>query len=465
MKIGIVDDMFYSLQNRLMLEGNTLVVFVPSCQNLHTIPAKAFNVCETRGKIKCVASLEALIKAKCDLYIVGTGDHECYEILTGLGLPAVGYSRAATALEHSREYALAMLKKYKVKALSLGEARTFHDADALRDFLSTTKKKWVLKQSAESPLENITNRTVVCHDVKQTLGLLNKPNAWFNAAGDGGVRLEEYFSGYECCFGAWFDGEKFLLPIYSCIEHKGAQDGERGGIMTGEVGTTMKFYGSQGADPLNGTRVSEMFSQLEPMLKGTCKGMIDVNTIYDPETNKLNFLEFTCRFGRPTLEMQIAMLAPYASLGAALLDTLTGYNTKHLMRYMYREDCGVGVTVFSYGYPLLDELVPKSGADPEYYKKATGSEIEFHMPNTRTSDSKIVQQWCIYSEDKKSWVTAFNTRQFLSVGFGESWGSAKLSAYTPLNGYNLLGHTWRGDVGDRAQATEDYLIAAKVLPE
>lgn len=419
MKIGIYDDKFYALQARLLQEGHELVVYVGNYQ----IPKEKFNVTGVKkGSIVQAATFGELIDADCDLYVTGTAHaHQAYETLRVLGKNVLGYTEGVCELEYNRDYAFRVLKMIGAEKLGLRipEQKEFVTIEQAQQFLKKTNGSWVLKQSKNSPAEP-DNRTVVSlyphHD--QVSSMLPANRAWFNEQGQGGVIVEEYIHGHEVCFGRWFDGQNFVGDMYVCEEHKGAQNEDRGRMLTGEVGGWFTWLKNpQG-------KIVEVFRALEPLLKGKCRGMIDINTRVNGDG--MWFLEFTCRWGRPTLEYILGSLAPGAKFGTFLAGLAAGRPPKLPVHRW-----SVGVTVFSYGIPYGASGIPS---------------IKFSMPPANNK-ATIQQLFCVNIEG--IWHTAEDERQFTVVGTGTAASEAQNAAYQVLNGFSLLGCTWRDDVGNR----------------
>jgi phosphoribosylamine-glycine ligase len=284
----------------------------------------------------------------------------------------------------------------------------------------------------------------VAPDTEQALSILERNNAWFNDQGVGSVLFEEFAEGQEVCWGAWFNGEHFVSPLYSCIEHKGSQNGDRGGVLTGEVGTTMHYHYDL---------------SMEPFLAGHCHGLVDMNTVLNPETGCLTFLEFTIRFGRPTLEVILAMAKPELSVAGGLCKLASG-NSEAWPTGSFRSGYGVGVSVFPYGYPLLnwnDEAATGR-------TKTLAAGLRFEMPPTDGVHNTTEQFFCAWNDAGSCWESVYNERQFVVVGWDDDPEKAMQCAYEPLRKYHLFGHTWRDDVGRQLSDLSNRLVQHKVVP-
>lgn len=446
MKIGIFDDEFYSLQGRLLSEGYELLCYVGDQE----IPEHVFNVTGISGTIVQAQTFTDFLHSDCDMFIIGTGEDKqhAYETLCLLhkddGVAILGYDEAICELEYNRELAETLVRRYVPdNLLQVPHKYVFTDLDEACEWLITESNKpvdeqdgWVAKQHASSPQEIMHNRTVVSKPGQhlQLHALMRQErNAWFRPDGSGGIVFERFIEGQEICFGAWFNGETFSSTIYACEEHKGAQNGDRGRLLTGEVGSWLHwFHKAEG-------QAVEIFNHLVPVFKGRCNGMIDFNTILT-STGELYFVEFTIRFGRPTLELMLASF-----------DTNVGgtfYNVKDditVFDRLCKFERNVGTTVFSYGVPLLRQEDPGVGSIP------------FEMPesvNVGSNTFKVdsVQLFCRHNAELEQWVTANNERQFVMVASSNDLDYKTLSklANQSLSDFDVLGLTWRDDVGLKA---------------
>ena len=290
MKIGIFDDEFYSLQGRLLQEGHELLCYVGDQE----IPEHVFNVTGVNGTIVQAQTFADFITSNCDMFIIGTGEDKqhAYETLRllheGNSVVVLGYEEAICELEYNRELAELLVQNHVPhNLLQVPQKYVFIDLDEACEWLVEESNKpldeqdgWVAKQHSSSPQEIMHNRTVVSKPGQhlQLHALMRQErNAWFRPDGSGGIVFERFIKGQEICFGAWFNGEEFASSIYACEEHKGAQNGDRGRLLTGEVGSWLHWFPNA-----TGT-VANIFSHLTPIFKGRCNGMIDFNTILTPK--------------------------------------------------------------------------------------------------------------------------------------------------------------------------------------
>lgn len=109
-------------------------------------------------------------------------------------------------------------------------------------------------------------------------------------------QLQKFASGVEIAFGAFFNGKDFIYPININFEHKKLFPGDIGPY-TGEMGTLM-FW----SEPNNAFRLT-LEKMLEKLRESKYVGYIDINCVANAKG--IYPLEFTARFGYPTISIQM----------------------------------------------------------------------------------------------------------------------------------------------------------------
>ena len=132
-------------------------------------------------------------------------------------------------------------------------------------------------------------------------------------AGAGKIKnfqLQKYASGVEVAVGAFFNGKDFLQPVFVNFEHKRMFNDDIG-PQTGEMGTSGFWHGSS-------TLFQQTLLKMKDRLAAVqLHGYIDINCIAN--SRGIYPLEFTCRFGYPTINLQIE----------GMLSTLVGRACRH----------------------------------------------------------------------------------------------------------------------------------------
>jgi phosphoribosylamine---glycine ligase len=123
-------------------------------------------------------------------------------------------------------------------------------------------------------------------------------------------QLQKYAAGVEIAVGAFFNGDEFIYPINVNFEHKKLFPGDIGPY-TGEMGTLM-FW----AEP-NYLFRNTLEKMREKLKESGYHGYVDINCIAN--ARGIYPLEFTMRFGFPTISIQMeGVTSPWGEFMQAL---------------------------------------------------------------------------------------------------------------------------------------------------
>jgi phosphoribosylamine--glycine ligase len=276
-----------SLYLRLMAEGHEVRVTVSEPLAAGTMAGLVPRAEDWRRELAWVrdAGSDGLILFEA----VGFG--ELQDQLRREGHNVVGGSAFGDRLENDRAYAQRLLASVGLPTALTAEFD--NAADALAD-LRSRPRRTVFKLSASAG-ETFVGLAPDGSDIAAILEA-RPANATERFV------LMDFVDGIETGVGAYFDGQRFLLPACVDWEHKRFFPGDMGEL-TGEMGTVAAFDGSQ--------RLFEAWlAPLEPLLREAGHvGYVNLNTII----NEAGVwpLEFTCRFGYPGF----AVLEPLQALG------------------------------------------------------------------------------------------------------------------------------------------------------
>lgn len=426
-----VDDLgqYWALIARLLSEGHTVVTVIPT-----GAPVEVLGYTQHPNMIYVDSIYDLIHRVH---YVIGFEHNPSYRSVCILkGIPFLGHSPEATALEMDRSLAFNITDSVLNRdgtLLHLPFQCTFDTPENLLEFLGDEKNSnidWVLKQSVNSPSQNIMGRTVIgraCDEhssIKRALTAT--PNCfWIN--GEGGAILEQFIEGVEISFGQMFNGEEFVGPMYHYQEHKDAQNGNRSGLLTGEVGSTMTWH-----NYVQTGIVHDMFSNLALLLKNlNTKGMVDINTIIDSAGN-LYLIEYTVRWGRPTLEVMCGCIG--VDLGNLLYSVVKGDKVPDVWsEFPY----SMGVVVFEYGYPLVE-----------------GNRVNSIACIPKSTDScQAMPMFCMPPLDLHERMTTIglDSRLFVMTSSSDSVDECRDSISAALKDYSAskesYGLTWRDDIG------------------
>ncbi|MDP3769935.1 MAG: phosphoribosylamine--glycine ligase [bacterium] len=214
------------------------------------------------------------------------------EKLRKKGKLVVGGSVYTDRLEIDREFGQAELKKYGVNILP---SWNYTNYDEAIEFIKANPSRYVFKPSGNTPsggkgLLFIGEE----EDGKDLLEILDQnKKVWQKKAPV--FQLQKYVTGVEVAVGAFFNGHDFIKPINVNFEHKRIFPGDIGPF-SGEMGTLM--FWSEPNYLFNAT-----LGKMLPALKESGYiGYIDINCIVNGRG--IYPLEWTCRFGFPTIQIQ-----------------------------------------------------------------------------------------------------------------------------------------------------------------
>ena len=242
------------------------------------------------------------------------------------GKKVVGGTPYCDRLEDDRGFGQAELKAAGVNIIPQQDFTSFDDAIA---FVRANPNRYVIKPSGEA--QNLKGLLFVGEeeDGRDVIEVLEDyKRAWANQVQS--FQLQRRVLGVEVATGAFFNGREFVYPICVNFEHKKLFPGDIG-PSTGEMGTAM--FWSEPNKIFNQT-----LRKMEPALaREGYVGYIDVNCIVN--ANGVYPLEFTARFGYPTISIQQeGLLTPMGEL-------LHGLACGTLSRVRARTGYQIGVRV------------------------------------------------------------------------------------------------------------------------
>ena len=214
------------------------------------------------------------------------------EKLRKKGKLVVGGSVYTDRLEIDREFGQAELKKYGVNILP---SWNFSNYDEAITFIKENPARYVFKPSGNTPSAGKGLLFIgEEEDGKDLLEILDQnKKVWQKKAPV--FQLQKYVTGVEVAVGAFFNGHDFIKPINVNFEHKRIFPGDIGPL-SGEMGTLM-FW----SEPNNLCKAT-LGKMLPALQESGYIGYIDINCIVNGRG--IYPLEWTCRFGYPTIQIQ-----------------------------------------------------------------------------------------------------------------------------------------------------------------
>ena len=333
------------------------------------------------------------------------------------GKLVVGGTPYSDQLEDDRAFGQQELKKAGVSIIPQENFHSFEDAI---DFVRANPNRYVIKPSGEA--QNIKQLLFVGEDEdgKDVIQVLEDyQRAWADRVK--AFQLQRRIVGVEVAAGAFFNGKEFVLPVNINFEHKKLYPGDIG-PSTGEMGTTM--FWSEPTRLFNAT-----LKKMEPRLREErYVGYIDVNCMVN--SNGIYPLEFTSRFGYPTISIQQeGMLTPIGEFFYRLAEgSITVFKA--------RSGFQVGVRIMVPPFPYTD---------PETFAKTSKDAVIIFKKPTRDG---------VHIEDVKlinnEWVvTGTSGVVLIVVGIGTTMKAAQKQAYNRIENIMIPNMYYRMDIGDR----------------
>lgn len=225
---------------------------------------------------------------------IGFGNHA--EALRARGKKVIGGTPYTDRLEWKREFGQTEMERAGMKNLPHWE---FTDFEKALRFISSHPSRYVFKPSGVVSSANHHLLLVgEAYDGRDIFEIL-KANAknWRHKIKR--FMLQRHASGIEVAVGAFFNGKKFLYPVCINQEYKRLLTGDLGPL-TNDMGAGVYWDSPDGL-------FRETLKKMENQLAETgYVGYFDINCIADEEG--IYPLEFTARFGYPTIDTQLAGL-------------------------------------------------------------------------------------------------------------------------------------------------------------
>lgn len=342
------------------------------------------------------------------------------------GIPVIGGTPYTDQLEDDRSFGQEELKRAGIPIIPY---ETFTDFDKAIEYVKKNENRYVIKPSGEA--QNTKHFLFVGEeedgkDVVQMLEAYKK--VWSEKIKE--FQLQKRVSGVEVAVGAFFNGNEFVYPININFEHKKMFPGNIG-PSTGEMGTSM-FW----SEP------NKIFNHTLKKMEGILRqerytGYIDLNCIVNG--NGIYPLEFTARFGYPTIQIQMdGILMP---IGEWLYEMATGTLKNFKTKTGFQVGVRLVVPPYPYGSSIKTELAEYKDAII-IFKKPTLDGI--HIVETKLVNG----EWM---------VTGDHGVALIVVGTGSTMKQAQQQVYHRIQNILIPNMFYRDDIGDRWFEDSDKL--------
>ncbi|MFH0853547.1 MAG: phosphoribosylglycinamide synthetase C domain-containing protein [bacterium] len=374
---------------------------------------------------------------------VDWADLVVFDDVLGMGIKAqklrqqgklvIGGTSYTDCLEDERSFGQEELKKNGVQILSYNQ---FDNFDAAIEFVRTKPDEYVIKPSGEA--QNNKNLLFVGmekdgSDVIRVLEAYRR--VWSSKIKS--FQLQRKVTGVEVAVGAFFNGYEFVYPININFEHKKMFPHDLGPA-TGEMGTSMFWSGT---NKLFNSTLKKMERRLA---QEHYVGYIDLNCIVN--SYGIYPLEFTARFGYPTISIQ------QDSMNLPIGEFLYGLATGELREFKVKKGFHVGIRLVVPPYPYHDKKI-----FDVYSKNAVIVFKGKNLEGVHIEDVKLVNsEWTL---------TGAAGVALIVVGSGLTMKQAQDQAYNRIKNILIPNMYYRNDIGNRWLEDSDRLHSWGYLRE
>ena len=251
------------------------------------------------------------------------------------GLTIFGHTKAATAIESSKEFAKRLMEKYGIPTASY---KAFSDYEEALDYVSARPFPAVLKYDGLAAGKGV----VIAQNLDEAKAAL-ADMLLDHTFGEGRVVVEDFLTGPEFSFLCFVDGNR-VYPMPLSQDHKRAFDGDKG-PNTGGMGayTGLPFISEE--DQAFAYK-EIMCKAAEAMVAEGCplSGVLYGGLMKTPQGIKV--IEFNARFGDPETEVVLPLLE--SDIYDIFEAVATGRETE---APVWRKAFSLGVVLASKGYP------------------------------------------------------------------------------------------------------------------
>lgn len=347
------------------------------------------------------------------------------EQLRRAGKAVVGGSIYTDKLEDDRDFGQ---DEMKAAGLSILPKWDFDSFDAAIAFVKAQPDRYVVKPNGKAQNDKVLSFVGQEEDGKDVISILEHyKKSWSTKIKS--FQLQKFVSGVEVAIGAFFNGKEFILPACVNFEHKRMCNDDIG-PSTGEMGTTMFWSNAP-------TFFQATLAKMQDRLAASgYVGYFDLNCIAN--ARGIHPLEFTTRFGYPTINIQIEgvtskwgeFLHAIARNESPTLKTKRGFQ--------------IGVVIGVPPFPFVD---------PDAFRKfSEGAVIIFKKEmkeGIHPCDVKLVDG---------EWILAGNSGYALVVtGSASTMDDARREAYGRIKSILIPNMFYRTDIGERWHRDGDLL--------
>ncbi|MDD6995194.1 MAG: phosphoribosylamine--glycine ligase [Candidatus Borkfalkiaceae bacterium] len=283
----------------------------------------------------------------------------CVDLLEERGIPCFGPRKNAAIIEGSKVFSKNLMKKYGIPTAA---SETFTSAEEAIDYLKTAPYPAVIKADGLA----LGKGVIIAATFEEAKDAVNKMMCE-KAFGESGSRIlvEEFLSGPEVSVLSFTDGET-VVPMVSAMDHKRAEDGDKG-LNTGGMGAVAPnpYYTEETAKEC----MEKIFLPTVRAMKAEGRpfsGCLYFGLMLTKDGPKV--IEYNCRFGDPETQAVLPLLK------SDLLEIMLAVREKRLRAEDVRFSSGATccVVLASRGYPVKYQTgyqitLPQTGENEYIY--------------------------------------------------------------------------------------------------
>lgn len=350
------------------------------------------------------------------------------EDLRKQGKKVIGGTTYTDMLEDDRSFGQKELKRHGIKIIPFWE---FFDFEKAIQFVKANPDEYVIKPSGEA--QNIKRLLFIGNerDGNDIIRVLESyKRVWHKEVKV--FQLQKKVNGVEVAVGAFFNGKDFIYPININFEHKKLFPGNFG-PSTGEMGTSM-FWSQP-----NTLFLSTLEKMKDTLRHENYVGYIDLNCIAN--NYGIYPLEFTARFGSPTISIQKeGIIMP---IGEFFYHLANGNNIDLKCKKGFQ----VGIRLVVPPYPFNDKMTFDSFSKDAIITFKNNLDNEgIHIEDVKLVDN----QWVI---------TGSSGVALIVTGTGLTMRDAQKQAYSRIKNILIPNMYYRDDIGDRWHDEFDKLYS------
>jgi phosphoribosylamine--glycine ligase len=349
------------------------------------------------------------------------------------GHNVVGGTAYTDRLEMDREFAQDQMKD---AGLDILPRRNFESSDAFDEAIAYVRRfpqRFVFKPNGCAQSDKSLTFVGREQTGRDMIAVLEKfKRGWGNVKS---FQLQQYAEGVEVAVGGFFNGNRFILPACVNFEYKRMCNGDIG-PNTGEMGT-LCFWDSRSR------LVKEGLLPMEQKLAETgYRGYFDVSFIATPD--RLRPLEFTPRFGYPTINLQIeGVLSPWGQF-------LRGLAKGQAATLTVKPGFQMAVVVAVPPFPWVDKEAFERYSKDAAVVFANGDRRGVHPCDIRVEDG----EWLL---------TGTAGYAVVVTGTGQTVDEAREEVYDRVGHFDIPNRIYRTDIGNRWHRDADLLYSWNYL--